>query len=152
MAFWGGKSSEDSSKEGKDDLSKVPDSVVKNDGSLDEKSIESHQENRSTKQMRDLAKSRGESLNSKQFPKDMSCLTAMDELLECMSLGGQVRNYYRYGDFTMCTKQSEKLHFCMKNSAKPQEQKENNIREFYKSRVMESLKRGSSEDIWEARK
>lgn len=82
----------------------------------------------------------------------MSCFTAMSELLECMSLGGEVRNYYRYGDFSMCDKQTKKLNFCLKNSSKPKDVRGKNIQQYYKDQLVEKLKRGSSEDIWEARK
>lgn len=83
--------------------------------------------------------------------KEMSCMTALDELMQCMSLGGQIRNYYRYGDLTLCDKQSEKLNFCFSNSLNTEDVKEINVQEFYKNRLVEQLKRGSSEDIWESR-
>ncbi|ESW97515.1 hypothetical protein HPODL_01612 [Ogataea parapolymorpha DL-1] len=106
---------------------------------------------RSLNSMREKASKRAESISLDKFPKEMSCLTAMDELMECMSLGGQVRNYYRYGDLSMCEKQNEKLNFCFSNSLNAGEIKEKNIQEFYKNRLVEQLKRGSSEDIWEVR-
>lgn len=101
--------------------------------------------------LRDKASSRAEALELHKFPKEMSCATALDELMQCMSLGGQVRNYYRYGDLTLCDKQSEKLNFCFSNSLNTQDVKEVNVQEFYKKRLVEQLKRGSSEDIWESR-
>ncbi|ODV85291.1 hypothetical protein CANARDRAFT_23352 [[Candida] arabinofermentans NRRL YB-2248] len=102
--------------------------------------------------LRDIAERRANSLSLENFPKEMSCLTAMDEMMECMSLGGQIRNYYRYGDFSMCDPQNEKMNFCFSNSLNAGEAKEKNIQEFYKNRLVEQLKRGSSEDIWEAKK
>lgn len=81
----------------------------------------------------------------------MSCMTALDELMQCMSLGGQIRNYYRFGDLTLCDKQSEKLNFCFSNSLNTMDVKEVKVQEFYKARLVEQLKRGSSEDIWESR-
>ncbi len=114
--------------------------------------IASHQTSQSTKSMRDLANIRANSIKLSEFPKEMSCLTAMDELLECMSMGGQIRNYYRYGDFTMCDKQTKKLDFCIRNKGKPNEVKEENVQRYYKDRLIEKLKRGSSEDVWESRK
>ncbi|GME81353.1 unnamed protein product [Ambrosiozyma monospora] len=101
--------------------------------------------------LRDIASARAEKLGLELFPSEMSCLTAMDEVMECMSLGGQVRHYYRYGDFSMCDEQSEKVNFCFSNSLKS-EVKSRNIQEFYKKQLVEKLKRGSSEDIWESRK
>lgn len=101
--------------------------------------------------LRDKASERAESLELHKFPKEMSCMTALDELMQCMSLGGQIRNYYRYGDFTLCDKQSEKLNFCFSNSLNMQDVKEVNVQEFYKKRLVEQLKRGSSEDVWESR-
>lgn len=114
--------------------------------------IASHQNSQSTKSMRDLANNRAKSIRLSEFPKEMSCLTAMDELLECMSMGGQIRNYYRYGDFTMCDKQTKKLDFCIRNKGKTEEEKEKNVQQYYKDKLVEKLKRGSSEDIWESRR
>ncbi|KAG0690932.1 hypothetical protein C6P40_000646 [Pichia californica] len=101
--------------------------------------------------LRERAGSRAEALELSKFPKELSCMTALDELMQCMSLGGQIRNYYRYGDLTLCDKQSEKLNFCFSNSLNTQDVKEINVQEFYKQRLVEQLKRGSSEDVWESR-
>lgn len=101
--------------------------------------------------LREKASERAESLELNKFPKEMSCMTALDELMQCMSLGGQIRNYYRYGDLTLCDKQSEKLNFCFSNSLNTMDVKEVNVQEFYKMRLVEQLKRGSSEDVWESR-
>lgn len=103
------------------------------------------------KTLRSKAESRAQNLDISVFPKEMSCMTCLDELMACMSLGGQVRNYYRYGDLTMCDKQNEKLNFCFSQSMKTGEERETNIQEFYKQRLVEELSRGSSEDIWESR-
>ncbi|OUT20686.1 hypothetical protein CAS74_004352 [Pichia kudriavzevii] len=85
-------------------------------------------------EMRSKASDRVESLELNKFP-----------------VCGQIRNYYRYGDLTLCDKQSEKLNFCFSNSLKTEDQKRINVQEFYKNRLVEQLKRGSSEDIWESR-
>ncbi|ODV97725.1 hypothetical protein PACTADRAFT_230 [Pachysolen tannophilus NRRL Y-2460] len=87
-----------------------------------------------------------------KFPKEMSCLTAMDELLQCFSAGGQLRNYYRYGDFSLCERHYDKLKFCMKVNLLPSEsEKEYKIANYYKERLIKDSKKGSSEDIWDAR-
>ncbi|TID28711.1 hypothetical protein CANINC_002338 [Pichia inconspicua] len=108
-------------------------------------------ESKENNSLREKASERAESLELNKFPKEMSCMTALDELMQCMSLGGQIRNYYRYGDFTLCDKQSEKLNFCFSNSLNMQDVKEVNVQEFYKKRLVEQLKRGSSEDVWQSR-
>lgn len=103
------------------------------------------------KTLRSKAESRAHNLDVSVFPKELSCMTCLDELMSCMSLGGQVRNYYRYGDLTLCDKQNEKLNFCFSQSMKVGEEREKNIQEFYKKRLVEELSRGSSEDIWQSR-
>lgn len=101
--------------------------------------------------LREKAGNRAQQLELSKFPKELSCMTALDELMQCMSLGGQIRNYYRFGDLTLCDKQSEKLNFCFSNSLNTEDIKEINIQTFYKERLVETLKRGSSEDVWESR-
>ncbi|GME87483.1 hypothetical protein B5S28_g4525 [[Candida] boidinii] len=100
---------------------------------------------------RELANKRVEDLELSKFPKEMSCFTAWSEVMECMSIGGQVRHYYRYGDLTTCDKETDKLNFCLKNSLTTGEVREKAIQEFYKQTLQDNLKRGSSEDIWEAK-
>ncbi|GEQ70805.1 hypothetical protein JCM33374_g4484 [Metschnikowia sp. JCM 33374] len=101
------------------------------------------------------------------FPTDLTLLTAFDEALQCFSIGGQVRNYYRYGTYSLCQAQREKIWFALKNGAvmnskefdvdavasNPKElQRRKTVQEFYKNRLMEKKMQGSSEDIWDARK
>lgn len=107
---------------------------------------------RDPKALRTQAETRAQNLDLELFPKEMSCMTCLDELMSCMSLGGQVRNYYRYGDLTLCDRQNEKLNFCFSQSMKTGAERERNVQEFYKKRLVAELSRGSSEDIWEARR
>ncbi|CDK29894.1 unnamed protein product [Kuraishia capsulata CBS 1993] len=94
-----------------------------------------------------------EKLSTSKFPKEMSCLTCMDELLECFSLGGQIRNYYRFGELTSCDRQNEKLLFCLRNKYRvaTEEEKKTEIQAFFHRRLVEDKKRGSSEDVWDVR-
>ncbi|EDK42792.1 EMI1 family protein [Acetobacter pasteurianus] len=101
------------------------------------------------------------------FPHKLAIMTALDELIGCFALGGQFKNYYRYGSYDSCQRQREKFWFAMKHGSmfesggqeKPIEElseKELNsrikIQEFYKKRLLEDKAKGSSEDIWDARK
>lgn len=92
-------------------------------------------------------------------------MTALDELIACFSLGGQFKNYYRYGSYDSCERQREKFWFAIKHGSlvegkdKPAEElndKELNsrvkIQQFFKKRLLEDKSKGSSEDIWDARK
>lgn len=151
MGFWK-KDSNVPDENTDDDLTQVLAQMQEATGTPSDSVLSSHQHNKSAKQMRDEANAHAESLELRQFPKEMSCMTALDELLECMSLGGQVRNYYRYGDLTMCEKQSAKVSFCMRNSSKSPHEKEKSIQEFYKKQLIDKLQHGSSEDVWEIRK
>ena len=100
-----------------------------------------------------------------EYPAKLSITTALDELIACFSLGGQFKNYYRYGSYDSCKRQREKFWFAIKHGSlmegkdKPVEElndKELNsrvkIQEFFKKRLLEDKARGSSEDIWDARK
>lgn len=100
---------------------------------------------------REKAATRVATLPSSKFPSELSCLTALDELMQCMSLGGQIRNYYRYGDLTFCDRQNDKLNFCFSQSIKSAEEKAENVREWYRKDLENRLKAGSSEDVWESR-
>ena len=101
------------------------------------------------------------------YPSDLTLLTAFDEALQCFSIGGQVRNYYRYGTYSLCEAQREKVWFALRNGAmtnsadadidavakNPKElQRRKAVQEFYKNRLMEKKMQGSSEDIWDVRK
>lgn len=81
----------------------------------------------------------------------MSCVTLMDELLQCFSLGGQLRHYYRYGEVSLCQKQHEKLMFCFKTKMYSDEERELAVARFFQKRYINDCKKGSSEDIWESR-
>lgn len=99
------------------------------------------------------------------FPTDLSVLSAFDDLLLCFALGGQVRNYYRYGTYTTCAPQREKFWFAMWNGSvteseidvdnvaqNPRElERRKKVQEFYKKRLFETKLAGLSEDIWSER-
>ncbi|SGZ58934.1 CIC11C00000003896 [Sungouiella intermedia] len=99
------------------------------------------------------------------FPTDLSVLSAFDDLLLCFALGGQVRNYYRYGTYTTCAAQREKFWFAMWNGSvseseinvdnvaqNPRElERRKTVQEFYKKRLFEKKLAGLSEDIWSER-
>lgn len=100
------------------------------------------------------------------FPTDLSVLSAFDDILSCFALGGQVRNYYRYGSYTTCSAQREKFWFALWNGSvseseidvesvaqNPRElERRKKVQEFYKKRLFEKKLAGSSEDIWNERK
>ena len=98
-----------------------------------------------------------------EFPDTLSITTSLDELLLCFSLGGQLKNYYRYGTYSLCAQQREKFWFAVKNgkfstgqadpdwnNPKDLEQR-TRIQEFFKKRVLEEKALGSSEDVWDVR-
>lgn len=101
------------------------------------------------------------------FPSEMSMLTALDELLHCFALGGQFKNYYRYGTYSTCERERQKFWFAVKNgtvmeartpvdidsiASNPKEvERRTKIQAFFKQRLLEDKARGSSEDIWDAR-
>lgn len=99
------------------------------------------------------------------FPTDLSVLSAFDDLLLCFALGGQVKNYYRYGMYTTCSAQREKFWFAMWNGSiseseidvnnvaqNPRElERRKKVQEFYKKRLFEKKLAGLSEDIWSER-
>lgn len=99
-----------------------------------------------------------------EFPTSMSIVTALDELLGCFAIGGQIKNYYRYGTYETCKRQREKFWFAVKNGTMYDDDKSpseltdkelarrTKIQEFYKKRLLEDKAKGSSEDIWDVRK
>lgn len=99
------------------------------------------------------------------FPTDISVLSAFDDVLLCFALGGQVRNYYRYGTYTTCLAQREKFWFAMWNGSiseseinvesvaqNPRElERRQKVQQFYKEKLFNKKLGGSSEDVWDAR-
>lgn len=99
------------------------------------------------------------------YPSQVSLTTAMDELFACFAIGGQLKNYYRYGSYDSCSRQREKFWFALKNGTfmnqkeKPLDEMDESelkarvkIQEFFKKRFLEDKAKGSSEDIWDKRK
>lgn len=97
------------------------------------------------------------------FPTQISIITAFDELLLCFALGGQLKNYYRYGTYSTCQDQREKFWFAMRHGSftesdeslddlnPKQLEKRQKISDFYRKRLMRTKANGSSEDVWDAR-
>ncbi|CAH2351930.1 hypothetical protein CLIB1423_05S01596 [[Candida] railenensis] len=96
------------------------------------------------------------------FPDHLSITTAFDEVLQCFSLGGQVKHYYRYGSYSLCQSQREKFWFSVTNGTFSQDKKapdftqadmerRQKIQEYYKKKLLEQKAAGSSEDVWDAR-
>lgn len=82
-----------------------------------------------------------------KYPTTMSCREAFDQLTTCLSIGGQFRNYYRYGEFSACEKQVNKFKFCILNAKDPVK-----VQEWYHNQVEENkLRRGSSDIVWKER-
>ncbi|CAI5756503.1 unnamed protein product [Candida verbasci] len=97
-----------------------------------------------------------DNIKTEEFPTRLSIITAMDELIECYAIGGQVRNYYRYGAYDDCKRQREKFWFSLKYGTLQDKENPLNtskIQEFYKERFLQDRSRGgSSEDIWDLRR
>lgn len=53
--------------------------------------------------------------------EERSCREAFDGLTQCYSVGGQFRSYYRFGEFSGCSEQLERLWSCMRNRNKNQD-------------------------------
>lgn len=98
------------------------------------------------------------------FPGTMLTITALDELLGCFALGGQLKSYYRYGTYDTCARQRQKFWFACVNGSlwqgeeKPiwemlekELEKREKIQNFYRKRLMEDKARGLSEDVWDMR-
>lgn len=97
------------------------------------------------------------------FPGTMLVVTALDELLGCFALGGQLKSYYRYGTYDPCIRQREKFWFAITNGTLTELKKQvwemldkeldqrAKIQNFYKKRLMEDKARGLSEDVWDMR-
>ncbi|KAK9317954.1 hypothetical protein V1524DRAFT_389990 [Lipomyces starkeyi] len=88
---------------------------------------------------------------SEAFPSEMSCTQQFDELVKCYSIGGQVRNVYRYGSIRDCNDRWSMFKFCIGTRLDTEEGKRKKIYEFYRQKAAEDLKNGSSEDVWKAR-
>lgn len=100
------------------------------------------------------------------YPSDILVLSAFDDVLQCFALGGQIKNYYRYGSYTTCSEQRKKFWFSLWNGSvsgssedvdtiaqNPRELgRRQEVQRFYKEQLLELKQQGSSDDIWEERK
>lgn len=102
---------------------------------------------------------------SSSYPTTISVVSALDDLILCFAIGGQVKHYYRYGSYTTCERQRSKFWFALKNGTFfNNEEDETNfndigdlerkkkVQEFYKSWLLEDKAKGSSEDVWNERR
>lgn len=84
------------------------------------------------------------------YSTSMSCTQAFDQILKCYSLGGLVRDYYRYGTAANCGEKIEKWKFCIKS--KMMSNREEAVRGYY---ITQAAKRAqhnnSSESVWRSR-
>lgn len=91
-------------------------------------------------------------VDKSSFPTEMNCSQVFDQLLKCYSIGGQMRNYYRYGEMSYCTDKRNKLKFCLKTKFYQEENRKEAISRWYMERLAHQLKEGkSSEEIWSSR-
>lgn len=100
------------------------------------------------------------------FPSDLSLMSAFDDVLMCFSLGGQIKNIYRYGSYTTCEAQRKKFWFALWNGSFSEKEmdveklaadsreleRRQRIQEFYKQTLLDKKTQGLSEDIWDERK
>lgn len=97
------------------------------------------------------------------LPQQLTVMTAFDELLACFAIGGQIKNYYRYGTYTTCEDQREKFWFALGNgmySELPKSiddmserdlERKFKVHDFYMKRLDKIRKSGSCEDVWKIR-
>lgn len=101
---------------------------------------------------------------SVDLPAHLSITTAFDELLQCFSIGGQIKQYYRYGSISSCEQQREKFWFAIRNGSfndkddkditnltETELNRRKKIQDFYKERLLKEKALGSSEDVWDVR-
>ncbi|KAK9481258.1 hypothetical protein V1514DRAFT_323370 [Lipomyces japonicus] len=85
------------------------------------------------------------------FPDEMSCVQQFDEMVKCYGVGGQVRNWYRYGTIRDCNDRWAMFKFCIGTQLLSEQERQKSTRQFYKDVLEDRLKKGSSEDVWHAR-
>jgi hypothetical protein len=131
----------DKSNEGLDELLKELSAEINNNGGdlLDPQEID--------KTRQDLEK-----YQLSSFPTTMSCVQAFDELVDCYSIGGQVRHVYRYGHMNNCLDKRNKVKFCLVTKLAGADEQKKRIATYYMEKLAkQKLERGSSEDVWKPR-
>ena len=125
---------------GGDDLDEIFKDVKEALGPLDDQSEKSG------------ADRRHEHVQNTTFPTEMNCSQVFDQLLKCYSIGGQIRNYYRYGEINYCHDTRSKLKFCLGVKLKGEEDRKEEIRKWYMKQLGEQqAKHHSSETVWSSR-
>jgi hypothetical protein len=83
----------------------------------------------------------------------MNCRQSFDEAMYCSFLGSHFNNIYRYGELRECSDKWSDFWFCARMRSYPQAEKEQAIRDRFRTREEEKYIAGpSSEDVWESRK
>ncbi|KAF3992119.1 hypothetical protein FT663_02436 [Candidozyma haemuli var. vulneris] len=100
------------------------------------------------------------------FPTDLSVLSAFDDVLACFALGGQIKNYYRYGTYSTCDAERKKFWFAVWNGSTTEKEmtvdklagdareleRRQKVQAYYKDILLQKKAEGSSEDVWQERK
>lgn len=97
-------------------------------------------------------------------PAQITVMSALDDLVACFAIGGQVKHYYRYGSYDTCGMQRAKFWFAIRNGLLTDHHKAvpemsdsqlaqyARVQDFFRHHSLAKLKQGSSEDVWEARR
>ncbi|KAF4631607.1 hypothetical protein G7Y89_g6524 [Cudoniella acicularis] len=94
-------------------------------------------------------------LSEQLLPTSMSCRVAFDEAFYCNSAGGKFNDLYRYGGLRSCSDSWSKFWFCMRTRSYGDKEKEEAIKEHYRTterrKYPRDVKGAGSEDIWKSR-
>ncbi|ODQ66901.1 hypothetical protein NADFUDRAFT_14390, partial [Nadsonia fulvescens var. elongata DSM 6958] len=87
-----------------------------------------------------------------QYPVEMSCYRAFEELIGCYSIGGQFRHAWRYGGLGLCEDKQDRWTFCIKQSFSSEAEKARQVQNWYKQKLARDMAtKGSSESVWASR-
>lgn len=85
------------------------------------------------------------------IPTTMSCVQTFDLAYKCSSLGGQLRNVYRYGEMRSCSDWWAQWRFCMRTKAMSEEQRRLSIRQWNLEKAARQRMGNNSEMVWQLR-
>ena len=88
------------------------------------------------------------------YPSELSCRALFDAAYFCQLPGGQFVNVYRYGSLRNCSEAWSNFWFCMRTNRgfMTDEERRERVREYYRKKEDRLRGKGSSEDVWEARR
>ncbi|CAG8504053.1 9580_t:CDS:2 [Ambispora gerdemannii] len=86
-----------------------------------------------------------------EMKTDCSITQSFDAIMNCWSMGSQIRNRYRYGENKDCSEKWQDFKFCFRVKKEDEEGRKRLLQERQREKDAKKAKEKNSLDIWELR-